>query len=49
MMKSIKQGLLFVFALSKLKHVLGFMRRKEKQSARGITNGGTSTSSMEHE
>jgi len=42
-------GLLVVFVMSKLKHVLGFMRRKEKPSARGITNGVSSTSSVEHE
>ena len=42
-------GLLLVFAIFKLKHVLGFIRRKEKQSARGITNGVTSASGMEHE
>ena len=39
-------GLLLVFAISKLKLVLGFMRRKEKQSAQGTANGGTS---LEHE
>src|SRR5258708_23985068 len=42
-------GLLVVFGISKLKHVLGFIRRKEKQSARGITNGVSSTSSVERE
>ena len=40
-------GLLFVFAISK--PVLGFMSRKEKLSARGITNGGSSSSSVERE
>jgi len=42
-------GLVFVFAISKLKHVVGFIRRKGKQSARGITNGVSSTSNVEHE
>ena len=42
-------GLLLVFAISKLKHVLGFLRKKGKQSARGITNDISSTSSVERE
>jgi hypothetical protein len=42
-------GLLFIFAIAKLKHVLGFLRGKGKQSARGITNGVSGTSSVERE
>ena len=42
-------GLFFVAAMFKLKHLLGFMHRKEKQSAREITNGLSSTGGVQHE
>jgi len=42
-------GLFFVVAMFKLKHLFGFMHRKEKQSAREISNGVGSTSGVQHE
>ena len=42
-------GLFFAFVLFKLKHVLGLLHRKEKQSAREISHGISSTSDVLHE
>jgi len=42
-------GLFLAFVPFKLKHLLGLLHRKEKQSAREISQGISSTSDVLHE